>query len=421
MGLERDTIVETSEMTGASSVVYLKNPPEGAIMVALGFLGIVVVASIASLFMAWTIGAGSSGSTPFAPAAGANVISVMRAGFLVGILGFAGAVFQGANVAGTVGTGLIRGVTLSPGAIAVGLFVAALLVSIGIFTGYPIPTGFTATGAVIGVGLAMGGLPAWGTYQEIGAMWVLVPFVGSTIAYATARLLRHERVPERVSVPVLGGVVGAIIANMSFVFLGGQSLATAGTHRLSGLPPGVTAVVITVGIAAIVALLLAWDMTDEDRGLRHFLLVLGGLVAFSAGASQVGLAVGPLIPLLEALPITLLTLLIGGGIGLLAGSWMGAPRMIKALAQDYSSLGPRRSIAALVPSFALAQTAVLYGIPVSFNEIILSAIIGSGFAAGGTSSVSQAKMRNTVLAWVGSLIIAIAGSYGVYIALRALV
>lgn len=391
-------------------------------MVALGFLGIIGVASVASLFMAWTIGAGSSGSTPFAPAAGANVISVMRAGFLVGILGFAGAVLQGANVAGTVGTGLIRGVTLSPGAVAVGLFVAALLVSIGIFTGYPIPTGFTATGAVIGVGLAMGGLPAWGTYQEIGAMWVLVPFVGSAIAYATARLLRHERIPERVSVPALGGVVGAIIANMSFVFLGGRSFATAGTRWpvLSGLGPDVASAVITIGIAVVWALLLAWDMTDEDRGLRHFLLFLGGLVAFSAGASQVGLAVGPLIPLLETLPITLVMLLVGGGLGLLLGSWMGAPRMIKALAQDYSSLGPRRSIAALVPSFALAQTAVLYGIPVSFNEIILSAIIGSGLAAGGTSSVSQSKMRNTVLAWVLSLAIAIAGSYGVYTAIRAL-
>lgn len=391
-------------------------------MVALGFLGIIVIASVASLFMAWTIGAGSSGSTPFAPAAGANVISVMRAGFLVGILGFAGAVFQGANVAGTVGTGLIRGVTLSPGAAAVGLFVAALLVSIGIFTGYPIPTGFTATGAVIGVGLAMGGLPAWGTYQQIGAMWVLVPFVGSAIAYATARLLRHERIPERVSVPVLGGVVGAIIGNMSFVFLGGRSFATAGARwpALSGLGPGVASAVITIGMAVVGALLLAWDMTDEDRGLRHFLLFLGGLVAFSAGASQVGLAVGPMIPLLEMLPITLVMLLVGGGLGLLAGSWMGAPRMIKALAQDYSSLGPRRSIAALVPSFALAQTAVLYGIPVSFNEIILSAIIGSGFAAGGTSSVSGSKMRNTVLAWVLSLTIAIAGSYGVYTAIRAL-
>lgn len=391
-------------------------------MVSASVLAVIFVASIASLFMAWTIGAGSSGSTPFAPAAGANVISVMRAGFLVGLLGFAGAVLQGANIAGTVGTGLVYGVTLTPGAVAVGLFVAALLVSVGIFTGYPIPTGFTATGAVIGVGLALGGMPAWAAYREIGTMWVLVPFVGGGIAYAMARLLRHDNVPERVSVPFLGGIVGAIVANMPFVVLGGRSVSFAVASLLSGvLGVGFARAGVTLVVAAGVALLLVWDMTDDaDRGLRHLLLVLGGLVAFSAGASQVGLAVGPLIPLLDVLPITLFALLVGGGLGLLAGSWMGAPRMIKALSQDYSSLGPRRSIAALVPSFALAQIAVFFAIPISFNEIVLSAIVGSGYAAGGSGGVSQEKMRNTVIAWITSLTIAIAASYGAYTAIETI-
>ncbi len=63
-------------------------------MVDIATFGTFVVAAVASLFMAWAIGAGSSGSTPFAPAVGANAISVMRAGFLVGLLGFAGAVLQ---------------------------------------------------------------------------------------------------------------------------------------------------------------------------------------------------------------------------------------------------------------------------------------------------------------------------------------
>jgi PiT family inorganic phosphate transporter len=89
--------------------------------------------------------------------------------------------------------------------------------------------------------------------------------------------------------------------------------------------------------------------------------------------------------------------------------------MIKALAQDYSSLGPRRSIAALIPSFAIAQTAVTFGVPVSFNEIIVSAIIGSGYAASG-SGVSRKKMLYTVLAWIGSLAVALAVSYGGYLA-----
>jgi inorganic phosphate transporter, PiT family len=42
-----------------------------------GQLLILIVASGASFVMAWTIGAGSSGSTPFAPAVGARAISVL--------------------------------------------------------------------------------------------------------------------------------------------------------------------------------------------------------------------------------------------------------------------------------------------------------------------------------------------------------
>ena len=94
-----------------------------------------VVASAASLFMAWSSGAGSSGSTPFAPAVGANAISVMRAGLIVGVLGFLGAVLQGANVTEAVGTELIIGEPLTAGAAIVGLLTAAALVAIGVFQG----------------------------------------------------------------------------------------------------------------------------------------------------------------------------------------------------------------------------------------------------------------------------------------------
>ena len=398
-------------------------------MVATSVLVTLVVASAASLFMAWAIGAGSSGSTPFAPAVGANAISVMRAGFFVGLLGLAGAVLQGANVTETVGGGLVlfpEGGGLSAIAAIVALVTAAVLVAIGIFTGYPIATAFTVTGAVVGVGLAMGGQPATAKYVEIVSLWVAVPFVGGGIAFSTAWLLRHESVPEDVLVPVLGGLVAAILANVKFVLLapGSEqaSVASAVATALGtpGLPTilGVTLLAATLGGGALYRDVAA----DPDAGQRHFLLVLGGLVAFSAGGSQVGLALGPLLPLLDegpasAIPIT--GVLLFGGLGLLIGSWTGAPRMIKAIAQDYSSLGPRRSIAALIPSFVIAQTAVFFGLPVSFNEIIVSAIVGSG-AAAGDGEVSRGKMGKTVLAWVGSLALAFTLAYGVFFAVDSL-
>ena len=401
--------------------MYLPSPLYARVMVASGTLGLLAVAAAASLFMAWAIGAGSSGSTPFAPAVGANAISVMRAGFYVGLLGLLGAALQGANVTEAVGEELIGGVTLSPTAAIVALVTAAVLVAVGVFTGYPIATAFTVTGAVIGVGLALGGDPAWVKYRQIATLWVLTPFAGGGVAYATARLLRAERVAERVAVPLLAGVVGLLLANISFVVLGppGQqlSLAQAAVARVGGglfVHAGVS-----VAVAAAVALVLARDMAgDPARGQRHFLLALGGLVAFSAGGSQVGLAIGPLLPLSGSVGVPLVALLVGGGFGLLLGSWTGAPRMIKALSQDYSSLGPRRSIAALIPSFAIAQAAVFFGVPVSFNEIIVSAIIGSGYAAG-ADEVSGAKMGYTVFAWVASLAGALLISYGVFAAVSA--
>ncbi|WP_459191644.1 inorganic phosphate transporter [Halosimplex sp. J119] len=385
-------------------------------------LAILVVAAAASLFMAWAIGAGSSGSTPFAPAVGANAISVMRAGFVVGILGLAGAVFQGASVTEAVGQELIRGVTLSPVAAVVGLTTAAILVAIGVFAGYPIATAFTVTGAVVGVGLALGGDPAWAKYRQIATLWLLVPFVGGGVAYGTARTLRSEGIPERFTVPALAGLVGIILANVEFVFLGppGEqaSLGTAVVTATGG-PPLVVRIVVSLAAAVAAAAALWFDIrSDEARGQRHFLLVLGGLVAFSAGGSQVGLAIGPLVPLLGPFDLPIVAVLVGGGLGLLIGSWTGAPRMIKAISQDYSSLGPRRSIAALIPSFAIAQTAVFFGIPVSFNEIIVSAIVGSGYAAG-NSAVSREKMLKTVAAWVGSLVLALGVSYGAFAAVDA--
>lgn len=379
-----------------------------------------VAAGGASLFMAWAIGAGSSGSTPFAPAVGANAISVMRAGFLVGILGLFGATLQGANVTEAVGRELVVGTTLSPVAAIVALSIAAGLVAVGIFTGYPIATAFTVTGAVVGAGLAMGGGPAWAKYYEILAVWTLTPFVGGGVAYGTAKLLRNEAITERVAIPALAGVVGAILANVEFVLLGpaGEARSVA-TSIGSGF---LQQVAVTLLAAAVVAGLLAADMRkSEPAGQRHFLLALGGLVAFSAGGSQVGLALGPLLPLFDtaSFSIPLVALLFGGGVGLLLGSWTAAPRMIKAIAQDYSSLGPRRSIAALIPSFIIAQTAIFLGVPISFNEIIVSAVVGAG-ASAGSGGVSGGKMGYTVLAWVGSLLGAGVLGYGGYIVVTAL-
>lgn len=398
-------------------------------MVASGTALTLLFAGGASFFMAWSIGAGSSGSTPFAPAVGANAISVLRAGFVVGLMGLAGATLQGANVTEAVGRELTLGVAISPAGATVGLIIAGALVAVGVGIGYPIATAFTVTGAMIGVGLALGGDPAWGKYREIGALWVATPVFGGGMAFAIARVFRREGVPERHVIPILGGIVGLVLANIPFSIIGpGGSTASiasaiASIQWISGVfGYGATRAAISALVGLGIGLLLYLDLDrDITAAQRRFLLAMGALVAFSAGGSQVGLAVGPLLPVLGrgqgGLPMGVV--LFGGGVGMLLGSWTGAPRMIKALAQDYSSLNPRRSIAALIPSFVIAQTAVYFGIPVSFNEIMVSAIVGSGYAAG-SASVSRSKATRTVIAWIGSFVIAFVLSYGSLILFQTL-
>jgi len=366
-----------------------------------------VGAALASLFMAWVIGAGSSGATPFAPAVGANALPTMRAAFLVGLFGFVGAVTQGGNVSETVGSGLVGGPSLPVAGVILVLALGAGLMAIGIRTGYPIATAFTVTGAVIGVGLALGGTPVWPKYRQIAAVWVLTPVVGGGLAFGIASVLPRPGAPERCCVPLLAGIVGAVLVNVEFGFLspgGAPGAVRAVVQRALGVDGLVSAAAITGGAAVAVAVVVWWDVgRDEHAGLRHVLLALGSLVAFSAGGSQVGLAVGPLLPLLDEIGVvSTFAVLVGGGLGMLVGSWTGAPRMIKSLARDYSSLGPRRSISALVPSFLIAQLAVLLGVPISFNEIVVSAIIGSGAAVGGRNAVDGRKILVTVGAWAGS-------------------
>jgi PiT family inorganic phosphate transporter len=141
------------------------------------------------------------------------------------------------------------------------------------------------------------------------------------------------------------------------------------------------------------------------------LVRLGILVAFSGAGNQIGLAVGPVLPLLEGLSIGYSPVVVVAAVGLVAGALTGSARLIEAVAMEYATLSPSRSIAALVPSFLLALVAIAYGVPVSFNEIIIAAIVGSGLATGAADGVNPRKLYLTVAAWVGSPVGAFAVTY----------
>ena len=394
----------------------------------VGFWVLVALATLTSLATAWALGANSN-SPPFAPAIGANAISTMRAAFLIGILAALGALTQGGAISETVGAGLINGVQITSLAATAGLLTATGFMAFGVYTGYPVPAAFATTGTTVGVGLSLGGDPAIDTYRRIGLFWLLVPPVSGGLAYATATVLRRDDIPETVGVPLLAAVVGGIVANVRLGVIpsppdAAQSSVAGFVARQIGAPTvaGVDPVTVLVTLLAAAAWFVAVrrrTQASAEGGIRSFLLVLGSVVAFSSGGSQVGLATGPLENLYGVeLGLPGIVLLSLGAAGILAGAWMGAPKLLQATSREYAQLGARRSIAALVPGFIIAQLAIGLGIPISFNNIIISGVIGGGLA-GGSAGVSRRKIGVTLLFWGITLVASVAIGYGLYAAFAA--
>ncbi|MHB9287488.1 anion permease [Halobacteriales archaeon Cl-PHB] len=392
-------------------------------MIGTTFWILVALATLTGLVTAWTLGANSN-SPPFAPAIGANAISTMRAALLIGVLAALGALTQGGAISETVGAGLIDGVSITSLAATAGLLTATVFMAFGIYSGYPVPAAFATTGAMVGVGLSLGGDPAVGTYQQIATFWLLVPPVSGGLAYVTATLLRRDDIPETLSVPILAAVVGAIVANVelgvipsppgaSQSSLAGFAARSAGTPAVAGVDLGVVLASVLFAAGSF-RFIRQRTQQEVDRGIRTFLVLLGSVVAFSSGGSQVGLATGPLMNLyVEELALPVIVLLAIGAVGILGGAWMGAPRLLQATSREYAQLGVRRSIAALVPGFIIAQAAIALGIPISFNNIIISGVIGGGLA-GGSAGVSRRKIGVTLTFWLLTLVASVVVGFGVY-------
>ncbi|WP_435098845.1 anion permease [Halarchaeum sp. P4] len=385
--------------------------------------GLVFIAAavLAAAFMAYTIGVNSN-SAPILPAVGADALSVERAAVIVGATAALGALAQGQAVSATIGHGFVDGATVTPLATTAALLTTASFITLGNRSGYPIPSSFTVTGATIGAGIALGGSLATDTLLHVVAFWLSVPLVEVVVAFGVAYVLLRTDIPDTVTVPALGTLVGAVIATVRFDFLPEDGTLAATLARALSLPrhaaplpipTDTTAVALSFGVVLAVT---TWYAVDRHgpRGVHWFLIALGGLVTFSSGGSQIGLAIGPLQPVIEgSIGLSTLALLGFGAACLVVGALVGAPDLIRAVADDYSDLGPYRSIAALVPAFLVAQAAIALGFPISFNKVMICGIVGAGLVDG-LDGVSEGKTGYTVAAWGVSMVAAALVTFALY-------
>lgn len=214
-----------------------------------------------------------------------------------------------------------------------------------------------------------------------------------------ASILVIASVITKYPMPTAFTVVGAVLGSaLSF----GNGFRWSSIYRVVGywlLIP-----FLAIGAAYAISKILRHFLPKEKtkKPVRYLTLLMGLFVAYNAGANSVGLAVGPL----SALDYPMILLLVAGGVSILLGAWIFSPKIIDAVFFEYSNIGPRRSDAALGTAALLAQIGILFGIPISFNEAIIAAVIGSGMVVG-KSNIGKKKIAFTTAAWIFAFILSI--------------
>ncbi|MDH5020876.1 inorganic phosphate transporter [Halobacterium rubrum] len=316
---------------------------------------LLVGAFLISFTVAAVTGA-SSVSVSMAPAVGSNSITVLRGAFVVGAVGFVGAVAQGAAVTRGVGTEIVSGpVTFGMGTVA--LVVIGVFVGLGIYFEHSIPVAFSTFGAVAGVGFAAdysANLDYWAL--TLGA-WVASGVVAVVLAYGVTVALKRF-VPE--SPRVERWVDSAVLfAGVVFSFIGGGSQVGLAVGPLVG--------------------------TVDDLGFSLLsLMAFGGL----------GITLGAWVKS----PVML----------------QAVGRQYASLGQRTSLA----VLVTAIPMVQVIANVL--GVPISYNHIIINSIAGCGFAAsGGGAGVDTRKYAGTLASWVATLFGSTLTAYVLYTGAKA--
>lgn len=298
------------------------------------------------------------------------------------LLAFIAAIFMGFSIGASSVPPAFGPVTSSG---SIGILKSALLAGLAASLGAVLQGGSVTN--TVGSGMIFGEI------QTLQALTILI----------VAALLVIISVLTKYHMPTAFTVVGAVIGS-ALTF--GNALRWGSIQRIVSYWALIPFLAIGIAYAISKALRHLLPKESTKKQVRHLTLLMGLFVAYNAGANSVGLAVGPL----QTLDLSMVVLLVVGGIAILTGAWILSPMIIDAVSFKYSNIGPRRSAAALGTAAILAQIGILFGIPISFNEAIIASIIGSGLVVG-KSNIGKKKLAFTSGAWVMAIFIAVGSSY----------
>lgn len=310
--------------------------------------------ALAGLFVGANIGANDSANC-IGPSVGAGIVRYRLGITMVAICVAAGGILQSGDVISTVGKGIVTD-PLEPRAVLAALLCGGFFVAVATFFKLPVSASQSVVGAVAGVGMAGNLTVDWSKTGTIVQSWILCPILSMAMTWAIYRLLL-------------------------------AALQHIQTKR-----------------------------SAVNRGLQWMVVLSAGYSAYSLGANNLGLAIGP-IAALDTGTLSVRWLTVAGALSVAAGALLFGRGVTETVGRSIIPLDTPGAFAVQVSSgFGLHLFSML-GVPVSSSQAVVGALAGIGLYRG-IKTLSRRKMAEIGLGWVLTPTMAGLVAFGLYTAMR---
>ena len=298
--------------------------------------------------MGWNIGANDTANC-IGTTVGCGLISFRKGVVLVAFFAILGSLMEGSQVMNTVGTGIVKE-ELTPVAVIITLICSGFFVTLATVFKLPVSTAQSIVGGVVGIGLGVQADIDYSRLVSIAESWVICPLLVMALAFILSHLLAFI-IPKLKFSPML-------IQN-------------------------------TLGWMAILS---------------------SCYVAYSLGANNTGVAVGPIFNLGIVHPTILLGI---GGCTIALGAATYGRNVAYTVGKGITPLDISGALAAQVASAFGLHLFSMLGIPVSSSSAIVGAVVGVGLV-NGVNSISRRTILPILMGWVLTPTCAACSSFLVY-------
>lgn len=362
---------------------------------------VLIIAAMIAGYMAMNIGANDVANN-VAPAVGSKSLTMTGAIIIAAIFEMMGALIAGGDVVSTIRGGIIDQQMIADGnrfiwVMTSALLAGALWLNFATMVGAPVSTTHSIVGAVLGAGLAAGGLNVvnWPVMSGIVLSWIVSPVLGGLVAAGFLYWIKRSITYQPDMITAAKRTVPLLISIMSFAFT--TYLILKGLNKIWKVD------FLTACVIGSVIGILTWlvvrplvnqraDMIEPNKaGINSLftvpLIFSAALLSFAHGANDVANAVGPLAAIVDTVVHGSVStkaeiptwVMIVGALGISLGLTLYGPKLIRTVGGEITELDQMRAFCIAMSASLTVIVASQLGLPVSSTHIAIGGIFGVGF------------------------------------------